>query len=580
MSARKHSLAILSSGIVVLAVGLVLLGPGIVPTTIHAQNPGLQTAAPASPSANMGTAFTYQGRLSDSSGPVDSICNFRFTLYDAASGGGQVGGPLSRPGVTLDDGYFAVDLDFDAGVFQGEGRYMKIEVDCGSGFVALNPRVALHPAPYALALPGLWTQQNDTSPNLIGGYSGNEVAAGVKTATIGGGGMDGYPNRVTDDSGTVGGGGDNQAGDGPADPNNAGAATVGGGWGNTAGANLSTVAGGYNNLASGGVSSIGGGNSNVASGWGATVGGGAGNTASGHGAVIAGGGGWDEGTSSLITNTATADWSSIGGGRENNVNSLGSTIGGGEHNIAGGDGHSTIGGGAYNTIAGGGVVNTIGGGEHNTVSSEGWGTVGGGFLNTVSGSAATVPGGFMNKAEGLYSFAAGRKAHAIHDGTFVWADSNDDVFASNFADQFSVRSTAGARFALAIDGTGVPTWLCTVANGGSWACSTPLNRSDIQSVVDGAETLERLSQVPISTWSAKSQGATVRHIGPLAQDFYAAFGVGEDNQRIATIDLDGVALSAIQGLYAQNQSLQAENASLRSALDDLEARVAALEAER
>jgi hypothetical protein len=480
--------------------------------------------------------------------------------------------------VTLDDGYFAVDLDFGADVFQGEGRFMRIEVDCGSGFVALTPRVSLQPAPYALALPGLWTQQNDISPNLIGGYSGNEVAAGVETATIGGGGMDGYPNRVTDGSGTVSGGGDNQAGDGPADPNNAGAATVGGGWGNTAAAQVSTVGGGYNNLASGDASSIGGGNGNVASGWGSTVGGGAGNTASGHGAVIAGGGGWDEIASSVITNTASGDWSTIGGGRENNVSTKGSTIGGGERNVAGGTGtHNTISGGAYNTTRDG-IVNTIGGGEHNTVSSEGWGTVGGGFFNTVSASAATVPGGFMNKAEGLYSFAAGRKAHAVHDGTFVWADSSDHVFLSNFADQFSVRSTAGARFVLNIDGSGLPTWQCTVVNGGSWACSTPLNLNQTQSVVDGAETLERLSQVPISTWSVKSQGETVRHIGPLAQDFYSAFGLGEDDQRIATIDLDGVALSAIQGLHAQNQALQAENAVMRSEVDDLKARVAALEA--
>lgn len=323
---------------------------------------------------------------------------------------------------------------------------------------------------------------------------------------------------------------------------------------------MSTIAGGYDNLASGDASSIGGGNGNTTSGWGATVGGGAGNTASGHGAVIAGGGGWDEATSSLITNTVDADWGTIGGGRDNRVTGQGSTIGGGEYNI------TSI-----------GLANTIGGGERNTVSSEAWGTAGGGFFNTVSGTAATVPGGFMNRAEGLYSFAAGRRAQATHDGTFVWADSSDHPFLSNFADQFSVRSTAGARFALAIDGTGIPTWLCTVANGGSWACSTPQNLSKTQAVVDGAETLERLSQVPIATWSVKSRGTTVRHIGPLARDFYAAFGVGEDNQRIATIDLDGIALSAIQSLYAQNQALQAENAALHDQVDDLEARVSALE---
>ena len=569
MTAKRYLPTVLSAVVTVLAVGLTLQGAGLISHVSHAQGLAPWTVALSSPGTDidapvsvLGTGFTYQGRLSDSGGPVDGICNFRFTLYDAASGGGLVSGPLNRPGVTLEGGYFAVDLDFGADVFQGEGRFMRIEVDCGDGFEALAPRVVLQPAPYALALPGLWTQQNNTSPNLIGGYSGNEVAVGVEAATIGGGGESGYPNRVTDGWGTVSGGGDNQAGDGPADPGNAGVATVGGGWGNTAAAKVATIGGGYNNLASGDGSSIGGGNSNLTSGWGATVGGGAGNTASGHGAVIAGGGGWDEGTSSVITNTASGDWSTIGGGRENRVTSDGSTISGG----------------GYNTIEGGGAWHTVGGGVENTVTGEGHATVGGGYRNTASGGGATVPGGENNHAEGYFSFAAGRRAHAQHDGTFVWADSEDHPFRSNFADQFSVRSTAGSRFVLAIDGVGTPTWLCTVADGGSWACSTPMQLNEIESVVDGAEILGRLSQVPITTWSVENQGATVRHIGPLAQDFYDAFGLGENDQRIATIDLDGVALAAIQGLNAQNQALQAENAAMRSMLEDLEARVIALEA--
>ncbi len=56
----------------------------------------------------------------------------------------------------------------------------------------------------------------------------------------------------------------------------------------------------------------------------------------------------------------------------------------------------------------------------------------------------------------------------------------------------------------------------------------------------------------------------------MAQDFYAAFGVGEDNTHITTIDADGVALAAIQGLYEENQELKAK-------VDDLEARLSALE---
>jgi hypothetical protein len=55
------------------------------------------------------------------------------------------------------------------------------------------------------------------------------------------------------------------------------------------------------------------------------------------------------------------------------------------------------------------------------------------------------------------------------------------------------------------------------------------------------------------------------------QDFYAAFGLGEDGAHISTVDADGVALAAIQGLYAENEALAAENAALRARLDGLEA---------
>jgi len=79
--------------------------------------------------------------------------------------------------------------------------------------------------------------------------------------------------------------------------------------------------------------------------------------------------------------------------------------------------------------------------------------------------------------------------------------------------------------------------------------------------------------VPISTWNYKSQDPSIRHIGPMAQDFNALLDDlgGEGETYINTLDADGVALAAIQGLYAQNQALEQQNA-------DLEARVAALEA--
>ena len=101
---------------------------------------------------------------------------------------------------------------------------------------------------------------------------------------------------------------------------------------------------------------------------------------------------------------------------------------------------------------------------------------------------------------------------------------------------------------------------------------------------DGREVLDRLAAIPVATWNYKSEDPSIRHIGPVAQDFYAAFGVGEDDKHIATIDADGVALAAIQGLYrvvqeqdARIAGLEARLASQEAANADLDARLSRLE---
>jgi hypothetical protein len=111
---------------------------------------------------------------------------------------------------------------------------------------------------------GFVVQSNATSPNIIGGYSGNSVTAGIVGAVIGGGGTGDHTNRVTDNYGTVGGGYLNQAGDDTSsDMQNA---TVGGGRSNLANNIFATVGGGSFNTASGAFSTVGGGYSNTAQG--------------------------------------------------------------------------------------------------------------------------------------------------------------------------------------------------------------------------------------------------------------------------------------------------------------------------
>ena len=491
--------------------------------------------------AALGTAFTYQGQLKQNGDPVNETCDFRFTLYDAAAGGSQVGSVVTRSGVPVSAGLFTVGLDFGTGAFTGDARWLEIAVRCpagSGGYTSLSPRQALTAAPYALALPGLWTQPNASSPNLIGGYNGNSITGGAVGASIGGGGASTFENRVTDDYGAVGGGLGNWAGDAAGTVDDASYAMVGGGQGN------------------------------VASGFGATIGGGSNNEASDFEATVSGG----------FFNAASAFRATVAGGAVNEASGQFATVAGGASNTAGGD-NAAVGGGANNLADGNRA--TVSGGSVNQASNEA-ATVSGGVANSASGQFAAVPGGRNNSAAGNFSFAAGRRAKANHAGTFVWADSKDYDF-STFADNgFKVRATGGVRIVLAIDETApgpetVVTWNCTVSDGTTWSCSSSRNLKENLTPVDGREILERLRNVPIHRWNGKGQDPAVTHIGPTSEDFYAAFGLGQDDGTIATVDLDGVALAAIQGLHQLVQEQETQITAQQQQIAALEARLEALE---
>jgi hypothetical protein len=94
--------------------------------------------------------------------------------------------------------------------------------------------------------------------------------------------------------------------------------------------------------------------------------------------------------------------------------------------------------------------------------------------------------------------------------------------------------------------------------------------------VEGRIVLEKVVSMPISRWHYTNNPITP-HVGPMAQDFYAAFGVGLDDRHIATVDADGVALAAIQGLNQKLEETRAElkrregeNAELKNRLEKLE----------
>ena len=101
------------------------------------------------------------------------------------------------------------------------------------------------------------------------------------------------------------------------------------------------------------------------------------------------------------------------------------------------------------------------------------------------------------------------------------------------------------------------------------------------SFVSAREVLDKVVEMPVTTWRFKSENDSVRHIGPVAQDFMAAFGYGIDDKYITATDADGVALAAIQGLYAKLSDELKEQAQVNTALRwhnaQLQARLARLE---
>lgn len=296
-------------------------------------------------------------------------------------------------------------------------------------------------------------------------------------------------------------------------------------------------------------------------------------------------GGWEG--NSVLANTIGATIG--GGGRAGAVNSVSGSfgaIGGGSDNSAGE--HAAIAGGEDNfaaefcAVAGGalnkaqGQSDFIGGGESNQTHANGAGCViGGGLDNSTAGFYSTVPGGSTNAALGNYSFAAGRRAKANHHGAFVWADSLAADFTSLANNTFNVRATGGS---IIYSGSGVGAWL--PANEGAWNAFCDRNAKENVKPVDGKQVLERLAAVPIASWNYIGQDPSVRHIGPMAQDFRQAFEVGINETHISTIDADGIALAAIQGLHQIVEEKDQQINELRDRVAKLETMIAKLAAQQ
>ena len=422
---------------------------------------------------------------------------------------------------------------------------------------------------------GQFNNAGGTSSTIAGGRS--NLASAADSSVSGG-----ASNGATAMAAAVGGGQDNQA--------SGSHAVVGGGAGNMAGFSHATVGGGLNNRvesvseqpdyatigggrdnhATGTFSTIAGGQDNGTAQLGSTVGGGKQNQALAGYATVGGG----------IANVSVGSLSTIAGGASNAANGGSSTIAGGEHNAASGI-WSTIGGGHSNLAST--PATTVAGGELNR-SEANAATVGGGRGNVASAGNATIPGGVDNLASAPNTFAAGVSARATRWGMFTWASAqrpgpapfdpmDDSVQAGGVAngwtdgrDTFNVYAPGGVWFVTGFTGGNDATGPYLTAGANAWSIGSSRTLKSEFRPIDPGAVLARVIALPITTWRYKSEPDGIRHMGAMAEDFSAAFGLGPDTRSINSVDGDGVALAAIQGL---NAKLEAENAELRAELAEL-----------
>jgi hypothetical protein len=166
-------------------------------------------------------------------------------------------------------------------------------------------------------------------------------------------------------------------------------------------------------------------------------------------------------------------------------------------------------------------------------------------------------------------------------GTFIWSDgaaqASADTFRNTANNEFAARATGGFRFRTNLGGT---TGCNLPAGSGVFNCTSSRAAKENFAGVDGGDLLARLRKVPVTTWNYIAEGGQARHLGPMAEDFHAAFGLGTTDKAIGIQDAVGVSLAAVKALDARTSELQQKSEEverLRSKVNTLEQRLAALE---
>ncbi len=197
-------------------------------------------------------------------------------------------------------------------------------------------------------------------------------------------------------------------------------------------------------------------------------------------------------------------------------------------------------------------------------------------------------------ASGIYSIAIGAGADTNYkDGSVVIGD--DTYFQTAYAsadNQLTMRFSGGYRFWSSYPDSTAGVYMRHGQSG--WSNYSDRNKKENFQSVDGESLLSKISKIPVTTWNYKRTDTSVRYMGPMAQDFYAAFHLnGDDSLGISTISIDGVNFAGVQALEKrtgemkkmideikiQNAQLILENQKLKeklSALDKIEEELAAI----
>jgi hypothetical protein len=603
---------------------LLILCAATVSTTIYSQT----------------TAFTYQGHLSDGSTAANGTYNVQLTLFDAATGGTQIGAPQTDTNVSVVNGAFTVQLDFGANSFaSGANRFLEIAVKrpADANYTTLTPRQQLTSAPYSIrtlsasaadslsstcvgcvtneqiaAVDGAKvtgtvssatsaasattattanTATTATTASSVSSTSGNSVIAAINdaatTTTVSesrlpftyfrlkplstqNSSSTNQSDAVFDVTGNLDDGNGNLTEKGRFRFNHNGGFLASGVYDGTSSIGIPAEGAGTRMmwypekaaLRAGYVDGTQWDDANI----------GLYSMSFGYGVRSSGDYGLSAGYKTTAANTGSValnmfsiatGYASVALGMGAHTNArYGSFVFADVQQFA--DAFCTTGSqtGCNSTEH---YFRALIKNSFTARASNGY------YLFTNSGITGTTGlrlGGPAITESGVSSF---------FNGSFVWTDRSIDTGITPTAQNQTIfRSSGGFTI---YSNSGATSGVTLAPGAGTWSSLSDRNMKENFAAVNSRDILRRVLKLPISTWNYKTQDASIRHIGAMAQDFKAAFQVGENDKMISTIDPDGVTLAAIQGLNEelneQTTKLKTENKALRAQIAAQNNRLAA-----